>query len=189
MRPYNPILHRISSFVGLHCGVLGIHALACALVRVLISTSLTGEPWWAIATDVGRLRAWLTMTSPSVEEGPRWPSRVTGWHALVRLRALRWLFVAPTLLFHVEDVMSHRLLRRRLLVADGTSRRRSLLHAHTSVYIVVHRSARENSSALLAATIQLVFRSLTIRSNTTKPLLAGQTSSPIIVITTGYIRG
>ena len=129
--------------------------------------------WWSSATDGGRSR-WLFVASPSFEEGPRWPSAVTGWHALMRLRASRWLFLAPTLLPRVEDGTSRWLRRRRSLVADGTSRRRSLLQSHMPMYIVVHRSVREKayggpwppSPAVVTATIQLVFRSVTIRSHT-----------------------
>ena len=54
--------------------------------------------------------------------------RTTGWHALLRARASRRLFVTQTLPF--EDGTPRRFLRRRSLVTAGRSRRRSHLRLH-----------------------------------------------------------
>ena len=110
----------------------------CAFVRALQS----------LATDTPRIRrpdrgptgviacGWRARVSPKPPlHGPTSVAclhsshvRTTGWHALLRARASRWLFVAQTLPF--EDGTSRRLLRRRSLVTAGRSRRRSHLRLH-----------------------------------------------------------
>ena len=75
MRPSIPIL--IVRRPTLFCRN-DIRALSCA--RAPIPTSPTGDPRRTIACGC-RAVASLTSTSTSVEEGPRWPPRVTGRQA------------------------------------------------------------------------------------------------------------